>query len=412
MKYLPSFFIVILFTLCSNLSIAQVWQSQSLNINGLGTQQYNYTFKSVYFVSETEGWSIGANGSASLILKTSDAGLSWTSQEVPIITGASSSLNCVHFINSQVGWAGGVYGIILKTVDGGETWELKNSSLIYSINSIFFTSNNIGWAVGTLGTILSTTDGGETWNEVESSTNYDLSSITFSSDQKGCIVGSYTILSTQNGGLTWTNQFNFNYNLYSIKFVSSEIGYAVGYPGLILKTTDGGNTWNSQTSPVSGFLSSVDFTSENEGWASGQNGIIIHTTNGGATWTSVPSGTSSWLYSIDFVNSNLGWAVGYTGVIQSTLVTSNVVTASTRNELLVYPIPATDNLTIEFGNHTSLDGYTIVLTNAVGQELYHCEPKQQTLNFDLGSEFERGIYFVRLIDSMGNLIECERIVIL
>ncbi|MDZ7626168.1 MAG: hypothetical protein U5J96_17195 [Ignavibacteriaceae bacterium] len=49
-------------------------------------------------------------------------------------------LYSVDFVNELVGWAvGGIYGVILKTTNGGGTWEFQQSGTEYWLYSIDFT---------------------------------------------------------------------------------------------------------------------------------------------------------------------------------------------------------------------------------------------------------------------------------
>lgn len=69
----------------------------------------------VSFPSATEGWAVGDNGTASLILHTITGGTSWTAQP----SGATETLNDVFFVDGQRGWAVGDGGRIVHTARGG-----------------------------------------------------------------------------------------------------------------------------------------------------------------------------------------------------------------------------------------------------------------------------------------------------
>lgn len=56
-------------------------------------------------------------------------------------------------------------------------------------------------------------------------------------------------MKTTNGGTIWFSQTSVTTNdLYSVKFIDSNKGWAVGWFGKILKTIDGGSNWSSQSS--------------------------------------------------------------------------------------------------------------------------------------------------------------------
>ena len=55
----------------------------------------------------------------------------------------------------------GLYGVIVRTTDGGETWTAQSSGTPASLYGVHFTDADTGTAVGDNGTILRTTAGGD-----------------------------------------------------------------------------------------------------------------------------------------------------------------------------------------------------------------------------------------------------------
>jgi hypothetical protein len=139
---------------------------------------------------------------------------------------------------------------------------------------------------GDYGYILKTTDGGVSWNSQNSGTNQDITSIFFVDNQTGWVVGeSGTIIKTTNGGENWFNQTSaVNHHLSSVYFTDNQTGWVVGYSGSVMKTTNGGLNWVLQRSGTTNYLYDVSFADANNGWAVGNNGTILHTTNGGVTF--------------------------------------------------------------------------------------------------------------------------------
>ncbi|HRP91453.1 MAG TPA: YCF48-related protein [Ignavibacteriaceae bacterium] len=58
-------------------------------------------------------------------------------------------------------------------------------------------------------------------------------------------------------------------------FVSSDIGFIVGYNGLVFKTSNSGETWNDVNSGTDKWLNSIFFTNEGNGWIVGSDGVIL-----------------------------------------------------------------------------------------------------------------------------------------
>jgi len=68
-------------------------------------------------------------------------------------------------------------GLILKSIDNGNTWHEKYKSSGKNFKSISFIDDKKGWTVGNYGIIISTLDGGETWVEEISPTSLDLNKV-------------------------------------------------------------------------------------------------------------------------------------------------------------------------------------------------------------------------------------------
>src|SRR3990172_1852344 len=85
-----------------------------------------------------------------------------------------NSLTAVTFIDANIGFSVGYTGTILRTTDGGNTWESQSSGTINHLCGISFTDSNIGTTVGWNGTILKTTDSGNSWISQLSGTSENL----------------------------------------------------------------------------------------------------------------------------------------------------------------------------------------------------------------------------------------------
>ncbi len=154
----------------------------------------------------------------------------------------------------------------------------------------------------------------------------DLYSVCFVDSLTGWAVGNWAkILKTTDGGSTWSSQYSGKstyYPITSVYFIDAQTGWAVGSwaddVGPIIKTTDGGVTWNGQAQGFTTSLTSVYFVDSQNGWTVGYDGIIYKTTNGGTTWIKVESGVTNDLTSLFFLDSQTGWVIGNEGTILKT----------------------------------------------------------------------------------------------
>jgi len=245
----------------------------------------------------------------------------WVAQN----SGTSNTLQSVYFLNSELGWAAGDDGTVLKTTDGGSTWVVHNIGTLDHIHVIFFSNPLEGWAVlseyvpARHGSVIHTTDGGNSWNAQLIIFDYLLHSIHFSDENNGWVVGSNGItFHTTNAGVTWIQQYpnpQFGW-LWPVFFLDNNIGWTAGDALFgMSKTTDGGSNWSSTNLPVVEIVYSIIFADSLIGWLSGSQGQIAKSVDGGITWQTVPSGTSQFLRDIYFIDYNNGWSVGYNGTI-------------------------------------------------------------------------------------------------
>ncbi len=115
----------------------------------------------VSFVDAARGWAAGTDYAAepvvSWVRKTTDGGLTWTTQlELP-----GDTLNAVEFVDPQHGWTVGS-GVILATYDGGDTWVEQVRDDGPSFFDLDFVGELTGWVVGLRGRCVATSTGGWT----------------------------------------------------------------------------------------------------------------------------------------------------------------------------------------------------------------------------------------------------------
>jgi photosystem II stability/assembly factor-like uncharacterized protein len=69
------------------------------------------------------------------------------------------------FLTPQLGWIRADDGSLIKTSDGGVTWQRQRVVSGGLITGLAFADANRGWAVGPQGQVWRTTDGGAVWNQ-------------------------------------------------------------------------------------------------------------------------------------------------------------------------------------------------------------------------------------------------------
>ncbi len=209
-------------------------------------------------------------------------------------------LESITWANATIGYAAGE-NLLIKTIDGGLTWEELDIPEINRINDLDFWDENIGLAIGNDGIIIKTTNGGDQWSNISSPTSSDLYSISFVEENNIIIAGeSGEIYQSLDLGATWQSiNSTVNSNLNDIFYLNAQHGFIVGNDGVLLITNDGGNNFAKQSLPISGNLYSVAFSSELIGYVVGETGIVLKTIDAGINWTSLNSGVNLDLKKID-----------------------------------------------------------------------------------------------------------------
>ncbi len=310
----------LLFAFCFLPSVsAATWTRQNS-----GTMAW---LRSVYFLDQNHGWAAGSNG---VLLRTIDGGETW--QKLLPLT--RDTLHDVYFANEDVGWLvverdllklktnDEPRSYLLKTDDGGLSWRrvfLKSADANVRLVRAIFADSQHGWVFGETGIVYATRDGGEHWLRQTSPTKHLLLGGTFIDYSRVWLVGAgATIVQTSDGGATWQSgvvRDEANVRFTSASFVGQNLGWAVGASGRIFKTIDSGRTWFAQQSNVDADLLDIKFFDANEGWAAGSQGVLLHTNDGGAHWTMQSNASSHALQRFFFLDRNHGWAVGFGGTI-------------------------------------------------------------------------------------------------
>lgn len=190
---------------------------------------------------------------------------------------------------------------LIKTIDGGENWNVSNTGFANVNNSLSMVDQNTGYMFLRPNIIIKTTNAGTNWNficEVDTS-KYPIS-IKFISNETGFLFyrnsrTSYhgiRISRTSNGGVSWNIVMDFpDLEVYNFYFPTLSTGFAAGsqYPGTgslyklkFFKTTDGGIKWDSIPNSINLSPYALYFIDENTGYTGGGGTTpIYNTTNAG-----------------------------------------------------------------------------------------------------------------------------------
>jgi hypothetical protein len=82
-----------------------------------------------------------------------------------------------------------------------------------------------------------------------------------------------------------------------------------------------------------------------------------------------------------------------------------------KNTIKIYPNPTNDHITIDFGNFTLMNGYSISIVNMSGATQYSSNINQQSVYLDLSGWSGKGMYLVNIIDNFGKVIDTKKLII-
>jgi photosystem II stability/assembly factor-like uncharacterized protein len=237
----------------------------------------------IYFRDKEDGYLLAG----SQIFTTEDSGATWQLQTrflSQTFGGAEPELYSVRFTSKKRGWVVGslsrgddvVDSLVLNTTDGGVSWNRQRVPVTDELIHLDFDGDKRGWIVGSGGRILHTRDGGDSWQLQISGTTAALYHVDFQGDEHGCAVGEKgTILLTDDGGDTWRKIGSpVSSTILSVKFVNGEEGWAIGRGGVILRTDDGGQSWLQQETRSKQNLYALYFDKK-FGWAVGGDGLVL-----------------------------------------------------------------------------------------------------------------------------------------
>ena len=197
-----------------------------------------------FFINTSIGY--GSNG-ANEMYKTVDKGDTWDELNIPNEVLGITGIFFLDEMNGFISTGNNTNRSIYKTVNGGQNWTLvfDKISTTHTIKDIQMVTNQIGFACGLYGMILKTTDGGNSWSElsspVQEQSNISLNSLDFINTNSGYVVGNNnTILKTIDGGTNWIDEAHTTSYIYNEVSVSSMDTIYISGPnqGRLLKNSN------------------------------------------------------------------------------------------------------------------------------------------------------------------------------
>ena len=244
----------------------------------------------------------------------------WTEQT----SGVTARLRGVSAVSDRVAWASGSGGTIVRTSDGGATWQRLTipGAEKLDFRDVDAVSADVAYVLsigsGDSSRIYKTIDAGKTWTLQFTNTDPKafFDAMAFFDANRGIafsdsVDGQLVILRTENGGAAWTrvptaglppaldNEGAFAASGTNVAVIGRDRVWIGTSVSRVLRSTDGGRTWSAATTPVAtgsaagifsiafrdtshGIVVGGDYRKESEAV---DNAAI--TSDGGKTWTAV-----------------------------------------------------------------------------------------------------------------------------
>jgi photosystem II stability/assembly factor-like uncharacterized protein len=221
-------------------------------------------------------------------------------------------------------------------------WTTLSTGVTARLRGVSAVNDRVVWASGTNGTVIRTTDGGTTWQRltVPNAEKLDFRDVDAVDERTAFVLSigpseQSRIYKTSDAGATWVEQFvNRDPKAFfdAMAFWDAARGVAVSdsVDGqfVILTTTDGGSTWSRVPAsalppalPNEGFFAAsgtnVTVLAPNHVWVgtgAATESRVVRSSDGGRTWslakTPLAAGPSAGIFSIAFADARRGIVVG------------------------------------------------------------------------------------------------------
>jgi photosystem II stability/assembly factor-like uncharacterized protein len=225
------------------------------------------------------GSRIVAVGERGLVLLSDDSGLNWRQAQVPV----SVTLTAIQFVDQHQGWAVGHAGVVLTTVDGGNSWTRQFDGRA-AADLILRAAKASGDAVALKEALRMVADGADK----------PFLDLHFFDSRRGLAVGAYNLaFVTEDGGSTWRyfGQLLDNpkaLHLYVVRAEGDTLLIA-GEQGLVFMSTDCGRNWRRITTPYKGTFFTAELLGGGHIVLAGLRGNLWRSTDGGAGWARIAS---------------------------------------------------------------------------------------------------------------------------
>ena len=268
-------------------------------------------------------------------------------------TGSDARLRGLSAVSSDVAWASGSVGTVLRTTNRGTSWQQVGppgtQALQFRDIEAFDANRAVILSIGpgSDSRIYVTSDGGTTWTltfmNPDPNAFYDC--MTFFDQKRGLALSDppggtkFRIIATNDGGLSWhvvdpggmppalpgEAGFAASGQCITSKAHTAWFGTGGGAQARVFRSADRGETWTVSSTPIlsspSAGIFSLAFRDENHGLAVGGDFLaptaspdnFARTTDSGRDWALIPGAPAEYRSGATWVDGHTAVAVGPSG---------------------------------------------------------------------------------------------------
>ncbi len=234
------------------------------------------------------GHRLVAVGEHGVVIYSDDDAQSWTQARAPV----DVTLNCVRFANPLVGWAAGHFGVVLGTVDGGETWALQLDGKQANVLTMEAAKAAVAAGSQVPGAALAMRRADFF---IAGGPDLPFFTLLVLSPRKLFVFGAYRLaMVSEDGGKSWADcsldiYEKFSDDVFDAKIIGNTI-YLVGGAGSVFSSNNGGGFFTPLATPADVTLFGILAAADGSLLVYGVAGACYHSSDGGKSWVSVNLG--------------------------------------------------------------------------------------------------------------------------
>jgi hypothetical protein len=319
-----------------------------LNASTANGNTYEW-YKNLVLIPSASSSSYSANQSGSYTVKIYNGTCNTTSSATNVTVNPSPTAS----INTSGTTTFCQGGFVTLTASGGGTYQWNNSSISASVNAT---------TGGTYSVIVT---------------------------NNGCTsTASQLVTVNPNPSVSLTSLASYiNNHAPSIQLSGTPSGGTYSGPGVV------GSNFNPSTAGLGVKNITYNYTNVNGCVGNASTSTLVYDTTGVVC--------TSYITVYDTIS------VTDTLYITTTLSLQN----NASNTFKVYPNPAKDHITIDNGNYSLMNGYSIKIENVIGQTVFSSSINAASFYIDLSNWTGNGVYLLHIKNSQGNDVELRKIVL-